>query len=153
MFAQATQQPNLLTESRELKEETIKLERLLTDFADVPEAFSLYAQILSEQERFDKAEEYYKIALEKDPHNAALIVQRALNTMTWKNEFNEAVRLLNEAIEIDNTCEFAFETLATIEIQRQVDHEHHRTDSVVLLQTFSEVTCRERWSCSSEPSS
>ena len=26
--------------------------------------------------------------------------------------------MLNEAIKIDETCEFAFETLATIEIQR-----------------------------------
>lgn len=118
MFAQATQQPSLITESRELKEETAKLEKLLEELSDVPEAFSLYAQILSEQERYEKAEEYYKLALEKDPKNGALIVQRALNTMTWKNEFDEAVNLLNRAIEIDNTCEFAFETLATIEIQR-----------------------------------
>lgn len=118
MFAQATQQPSLITESRELKEETAKLEQLLKELSDVPEAFSLYAQILSEQERYEKAEEYYRLALEKDPNNGALIVQRALNTMTWKNEFDEAVRLLNQAIEIDNTCEFAYETLATIEIQR-----------------------------------
>lgn len=118
MFAQATQQQSIMTENRELKAETAKLEALLQEFSDVPEAFSLYAQILSEQENFEKAEEYYKQALEKDPHNGALMVQRALNTMTWKNEFDEAVRLLNKAIEIDSTCEFAYETLATIEIQR-----------------------------------
>lgn len=118
MFAQATQQPALLNESRELKEETTKLEKLLTELSDVPEAFSLYAQILSEQEKYEKAEEYYRMALEKDANNGALIVQRALNIMTWKNEFDEAVKMLNQAIEIDNTCEFAYETLATIEIQR-----------------------------------
>lgn len=118
MFAQATQQPALINESQELKEETAKLERLLTELSDVPEAFSLYAQILSEQEQYEKAEEFYDKALEKDPNNGALIVQRALNIMTWKNEFDEAIGLLNKAIEIDNTCEFAYETLATIEIQR-----------------------------------
>ena len=118
MFAQATQQPQLINESQELKEETAKLERLLTELSDVPEAFSLYAQILSEQEQYEKAEEFYDKALEKDPNNGALIVQRALNIMTWKNEFDEAIELLNKAIEIDNTCEFAYETLATIEIQR-----------------------------------
>lgn len=118
MFAQATQQPSLLLESRELKEETAKLEKLLDELSDVPEAFSLYAQILSEQEQYERAEEFYARALEKDPNNGALIVQRALNNMTWKNEFDEAVKMLNKAIEIDNTCEFAYETLATIEIQR-----------------------------------
>lgn len=120
MFAQATQQPSLIKESRELKEETSKLEKLLNELEDVPEAFSLYAQILSEQEEFEKAEGYYVKALQKDPNNGALMVQRALNTMTWKNEFDESVRLLDEAIRIDDTCEFAYETLATIEIQRQV---------------------------------
>jgi len=101
-----------------IDEETKKLEELLAQYADVPEAFSLYAQILSEQEKYEKAEKYYKLALEKDPSNAALLVQRALNTMTWKNEFDEASNMLTQATEMDNTCEFAFETLATVEIQR-----------------------------------
>lgn len=119
MFAQATQSsPSFLQENRELKAETAKLEALLGEFSDVPEAYSLYAQILSEQENYQKAEEYYKQALDKDPKNAALIVQRALNTMSWKNEFEDAVNMLEEAIKIDETCEFAYETLATIEIQR-----------------------------------
>lgn len=120
MYMQATQSTNLLLESKELKQETEKLEKLLLEFSDVPEAYNLYAQILSEQENYEKAENYYKIALEKDSKNAALLVQRALNIMTWKNDFEEPIKMLNEAIEIDKTCEFAFETLATIEIQRFV---------------------------------
>ena len=109
---------SLLHNSKELKEETIKLEKLLELYSDIPEAYNLYAQILSEQENFEKAEKYYKLALDKDPLNAALLVQRALNVMTWKNEFDEPIKMLNEAIKIDDTCEFAYETLATIEIQR-----------------------------------
>lgn len=111
-------QTDLVHQSDELKKETIKLEQLLDEFSDVPEAYNLYAQILSEQENYEKAEKYYKIALETDPKNAALLVQRALNIMTWKNDFNEPIEMLNEAIQIDSTCEFAYETLATIEIQR-----------------------------------
>lgn len=71
-------------DSKELKEETIKLEKLLEEYSDVPEAYNLYAQILSEQENYEKAERFYKIAMENDPKNAALLVQRALNIMTWK---------------------------------------------------------------------
>ena len=37
-----------------------------------------------------------------------------------KNDFNEPIEMLNQAIQIDTTCEFAYETLATIEIQRFV---------------------------------
>ena len=73
-----------IQESKELKEETTKLENLLDEYSNVPEAYNLYAQILSEQENYEKAERFYKIAMENDPKNAALLVQRALNIMTWK---------------------------------------------------------------------
>lgn len=123
MYIQATNQSgenpsNIVHNSKELKDETMKLEQYLDVYSEIPEAYNLYAQILSEQENFEKAEKYYKLALDKDPDNAALLVQRALNIMTWKNEFDEPIKMLNEAIKIDDTCEFAYETLATIEIQR-----------------------------------
>jgi import receptor subunit TOM70 len=121
MYTQATgQTAEAIRAHPEFKTETVKLEKVLNDNSDVPEALNLYAQILSEQEDYAKAEKYYEIALEKDPKNAALLVQRALNLMTWQNEFDRPVEMLNQAIEIDETCEFAFETLATIEIQRFV---------------------------------
>ena len=122
MYIQATSQGEnasaIIHQSQELRDETEKLERLLELYADIPEAFNLFAQILSEQENFEKAEKYYRIALEKDPENAALLVQRALNVMAWKNELEEPIMMLNEEIKIDGTCEFEYETLATIEIQR-----------------------------------
>ena len=122
-YAQLTMlnnQQTSLNESKELRDETNKLEKLLEQYSNVPEAYNLYAQILSEQENYEKAERFYKMAMENDPKNAALLVQRALNIMTWKNDFNEPIEMLNEAIQIDSTCEFAYETLATIEIQRFV---------------------------------
>jgi import receptor subunit TOM70 len=101
-------------------EETRKLGVLVESFSEIPEASSLYAQILSEQEEYDLAEEHYKIALGKDPNNAALIVQRSLNLMQLRNESEESIEMLNSAIKIDATCEFAYEALATVEIQRYV---------------------------------
>jgi len=123
IYLQATQtsQEELsryLENSKELKAETEKLEKIIQEHEDVPEAYNLYAQILSEQENFAKAEQFYEKALLKDPKNAALIVQRALNLMTWKNDFELSIDMLNDALKVDDTCEFAFETLATIEIQR-----------------------------------
>lgn len=123
IYLQATQTSQeelslFFANSKELKVETEKLEKLIHEYDDVPEAYNLYAQILSEQENFAKAEQFYEKALEKDPKNAALIVQRALNLMTWKNDFDLSVDMLNSAIVVDDTSEFAYETLATVEIQR-----------------------------------
>jgi len=103
-----------------LVEETKNLEKLILENADIPEAFNLFAQILAEQEEYEKADKFYKEALEKDPENASLMVQHALTIMSWKNDFEEPIKMLNDAIKLDETCEFAYETLATIEIQRQV---------------------------------
>jgi import receptor subunit TOM70 len=108
--------PELL--KQQLDEEVQKLGVLVESFSDIPEASSLYAQVLSEQEEYESAEKHYKIALNKDPHNAALIVQRSLNLMQLRNESEEAISMLNSAIQIDETCEFAYEALATVEIQR-----------------------------------
>jgi len=123
MYLQATQHSQeelsrFMENSKELRAETEKLEKIILEHEDMPEAYNLYAQILSEQENFGKAEQFYEKALVKDPKNAALVVQRALNLMTWKSDFDSSIDMLNKAIEVDDTCEFAYETLATVEIQR-----------------------------------
>jgi hypothetical protein len=38
--------------------------------------------------------------------------------LQWKQNIEEAALLINKALEVDKSCEFAFETLGTIEIQR-----------------------------------
>ena len=35
-----------------------------------------------------------------------------------KQDVDKAVELVNEALEIDEKCDFAYETLATLEVQR-----------------------------------
>lgn len=37
--------------------------------------------------------------------------------LQWKGDIAEATRLIHEALKLDNSCEFAYETLATIEAQ------------------------------------
>jgi tetratricopeptide (TPR) repeat protein len=122
MYTQATQPGTELSDhystSRELIEETKKLEKKVNENDTIPGAYLLFAQILNEQENYEKAEGYYKKASQKDPKNSALIVHRALNIMTWKNQFDEAIEMLNEALTIDVTCELAYETLAAIELQK-----------------------------------
>ncbi|XP_023238809.1 mitochondrial import receptor subunit TOM70-like [Centruroides sculpturatus] len=38
--------------------------------------------------------------------------------LQWKQDINEAISLLNKAIELDSKCQFAYETLGSIEVQR-----------------------------------
>lgn len=112
---------NLLTRDDELnlEKETSSLEiKVNNEFSDMPEAYSLYAQILSEQGLYTKANDYYSKAIKLEPLNSSLKVQRALNTMQMLNSFDDAIIQLEQVINDDDTCEFAYETLATIEIQR-----------------------------------
>lgn len=49
---------------------------------------------------------------------AGLFVHRGLLLLQWKGDINEALKLLEKAIEVDDKCEFAYETLGTVEVQR-----------------------------------
>lgn len=50
--------------------------------------------------------------------SAGLFVHRGLLLLQWKGDINEALKLLEKAIEVDDKCEFAYETLGTVEVQR-----------------------------------
>ena len=38
--------------------------------------------------------------------------------LQWKQDVEQARKLIQEAIEHDSKCDFAYETLATLEVQR-----------------------------------
>ncbi|XP_059471793.1 mitochondrial import receptor subunit TOM70 [Neocloeon triangulifer] len=88
------------------------------DFDNCTEVFSLYAQVLTEQEKYNAAEEMYNKALEIDPDNATIYVHKAILTLHSSQNLDKAVDLINEAIKIDDKCSFAYETLGTIQVQR-----------------------------------
>jgi mitochondrial import receptor subunit TOM70 len=50
--------------------------------------------------------------------SAGLYVHRGLLNLQWKGDINGALKLLEKAIEVDEKCEFAYETLGTVEVQR-----------------------------------
>lgn len=50
--------------------------------------------------------------------SAGLYVHRGLLTLQWKGDIEAALKLLEKAIEVDDKCEFAYETLGTVEVQR-----------------------------------
>ena len=42
----------------------------------------------------------------------------SLLMLQWKQDVDEANKLIRKAIEIDDKCDFAYETLATLEVQK-----------------------------------
>lgn len=87
-------------------------------FPDNVEVCNILAQILTEQQQFDKADELFSKAIQLQPNNAALYVHRGLLYLQWNGEIDKALEYLNKAIEVDDKCELAYETLGTIQVQR-----------------------------------
>ena len=79
---------------------------------------SAFLQVLSDQQNFERADKLYQDAQAMDPRNANLLVHRGLIQLQWRGDVARAVELIKEATQVDNKCEFAFETLGTIEVQR-----------------------------------
>lgn len=93
-------------------------QKATTMFPKNIESYNVMAQILTEQQQFDKADELFEKAIKLSPTTASLLVHRGLLYLQWNGDIQKALKYLNEAIEIDKKCELAYETLGTIEVQR-----------------------------------
>lgn len=82
------------------------------------ECYTLYAQMLCDSQAFSKADEYFSKASKIDPKNATIYVHRGLLHLQWTGDIDKGVKFINKALEIDDKCEFGYETLGTIEVQR-----------------------------------
>lgn len=60
----------------------------------------------------------YQRAQQTDPENANLFVHRGLIAMQARGDVDTGLELLNRAIEKDDKCEFAYQVLGTVEVQR-----------------------------------
>uniref|UniRef100_A0A8C5G7D6 Mitochondrial import receptor subunit TOM70 n=1 Tax=Gouania willdenowi TaxID=441366 RepID=A0A8C5G7D6_GOUWI len=87
-------------------------------FPKCAEGYALYAQALTDQQQFGKADEMYDKCIELEPDNATTYVHKGLLQLQWKQDLDLGLELISKAIEIDNKCDFAYETMGTIEVQR-----------------------------------
>jgi len=75
---------------------------------------------MSETQQFEKADTYYAKALEQDPDNATVYVHRGLLQLQWNGNVDKTVEYIHKALELDEKCELAYESLGSIEVQRYV---------------------------------
>lgn len=87
-------------------------------FSEHVDGYNILAQILTEQQQFDKADELFEKAIKLAPTQASLYVHRGLLYLQWNGDIQRALDLINKAIEVDDKCELAYETLGTIQVQR-----------------------------------
>lgn len=93
-------------------------QKAITMFPESIESVNVLAQILTEQQQFDKADELFEKAIALAPTTASLYVHRGLLYLQWNGDIKKALEYLNKAIEVDDKCELAYETLGTIQVQR-----------------------------------
>ncbi|KAJ9594419.1 hypothetical protein L9F63_014144 [Diploptera punctata] len=100
-------------------EEVMKaFEEAIQKFPKCSECYTLYAQVLSDQQEYDKADKYFQKAIEVEPENATVYVHRGLLQLQWTGDIQKAIDMINQALKMDDRCEFGYETLGTIEVQR-----------------------------------
>ncbi|XP_057687678.1 mitochondrial import receptor subunit TOM70-like [Corythoichthys intestinalis] len=93
-------------------------------FPTCAEGYALYAQALTEEGRFSKADKMYDKCIEVEPDNANHYVHKGLLQLQWKRGMDWrrlcelGLDLIKEAIEIDNKCAFAYESLGHVEHPR-----------------------------------
>lgn len=93
-------------------------EEVIKKFPRCAEGYALYAQALTDQQQFGKADEMYDKCIDLEPDNATTYVHKGLLQLQWKQDLDRGLELISKAIEIDNKCDFAYETMGTIEVQR-----------------------------------
>ncbi|KAM4682418.1 mitochondrial import receptor subunit TOM70 isoform 3-T3 [Amazona ochrocephala] len=93
-------------------------EDVIKNFPKCAEGYALYAQALTDQQQFGKADEMYDKCIDLEPDNATTYVHKGLLQLQWKQDLDKGLELISKAIEIDNKCDFAYETMGTIEVQR-----------------------------------
>jgi len=128
-------QPSMMQEANKMMQETTEL------FPESPEAWSLYGQLLQDQQQLDQASEKLEKAILIAPDNPTTYVYKALLTLQWKQDLDTANALIRKAIEIDEKCDFAYETLATLEVQKGNSEEAIRlfTKAIDLVRTEAEM--------------
>ena len=87
-------------------------------FPDSSEVYSLYAQSMMDKGDYEEADKFFLKAIESDPLDANLYVHRGILKMQQFNDSEQAIRELDKACSIDPKCQFAWEMLGSLEVQR-----------------------------------
>lgn len=98
--------------------------RCRKSFPDVPDVFNYYGELLLDQQKYQEAIEQFDQAttIEKKTKpnsiNVLPLINKALAVFQWKQDFAEAEKLCNDALQIDPECDIAVATMAQLLLQQ-----------------------------------
>jgi len=127
--------PQIMKEANQILDETTRI------FPNSTEAWSLYGQLLQDQQQLEEAAGKLDKAISLSPNTPTTYVYKALLLLQWKQDLTEANKLIRKAIELDDKCDFAYETLATLEVQQGNNEEAIRLfeRAIELVRTEAEM--------------
>jgi len=76
--------------------------------------------MMSKTQQYQKADTYFAKAIEVDPEHAVVYVHRGLLQLRWNGDVDKTIEYINKALELDEKCVLAYESLGNIELQRYV---------------------------------
>jgi len=134
-IAMQNMSPSIMKEANDILDETTRL------FPNSTEAWSLYGQLLQDQQRLEEASSKLDKAISLSPSTPTTYVYKALLLLQWKQDLDGANKLIRKAIELDDKCDFAYETLATLEVQKRNNEEAIKLfeRSIELVRTEAEM--------------
>jgi len=108
----------IANDSNKVEEVVANFQLAVDKYPTCVEVYALYAKVLQEKADTEGADEMYKKGIELNPDNANLIVHRALLALQKTGDVDRTMAEIDRAIKVDEKCEFAYETIGQIEIQR-----------------------------------
>merc|ERR1719204_1584536 len=97
--------PSIVQEANEMFEEAIRL------FPEISHTYNIYGQLLMAQQRYDEAMEKFDKAISLSPLTGETYVHKGSLLFQWKQDIEGAVTFLKKAVEVDEKCDIAYETL------------------------------------------
>uniref|UniRef100_A0A914XJT0 Mitochondrial import receptor subunit TOM70 n=2 Tax=Plectus sambesii TaxID=2011161 RepID=A0A914XJT0_9BILA len=102
----------------------VRFEQVVQDFPDCAEGYALLGQVYTERDNCGDAKDMFEKALRLQPNNANILVHMGMLELQKsgdspsEDDFNRATELMLRATKVDAHCEFAYETLGQLEVQR-----------------------------------
>ncbi|MGW8257639.1 MAG: tetratricopeptide repeat protein, partial [Thermoguttaceae bacterium] len=114
---------NIVNHDKQSKEIAQRVEKVLSSarakFKDHPAFTAAMADLRFIQNRYDEAETYYRQILEKNPGHAVAMNNLALLLALEGKNLDEALQLINKAIEIEGPLPAILDTRASVYIARK----------------------------------
>lgn len=98
--------------------------RCMKNFANVPDVYNYYGELLLDQQKYQEAIEKFDTAVDMEKSSKPLgmnvlpLINKALALFQWKNDFSDAEKLCEKALIIDPECDIAVATMAQLLLQQ-----------------------------------